>query len=342
MTCRNIFSKVNALRFIPVLFLAGSLVSNAQNYGFNSATGNVKGRNYVGGLTGRVAGADIKLHNSYARGTVEGADHVGGLAGQNSGRIENSYATGRVTTAGQKGGLAGSGSGTVTGSYWDIQTTGQTASAGGLGRNTDPMTHPYATDTYTGWDFNQIWQADPTPYTNNGYPYLKAATAYRISVQVYPPGSGTVSGEGIYPANGSAQLAATPGTSWKFQGWFAGSETLGVSENLTFKVNQNVMLVARFVDKSTSTGIGFAGREFKMELYPNPARDRVWIRTGSPGNKITSLSVLDVNGRKVMEPEKETLSGETISIPLSGLPPGIYIVVARFPEGVASGKVVKY
>lgn len=342
MKYRNIFSSVNEMRYITVLFLMVSFVSAAQNFGFNSATGNVKGRNYVGGLTGRISEQEIKMHNSFSRGSVEGVDHVGGVVGQNGGLIENSYATGRITGTSQTGGIAGSGSGSVIQSYWDIQSSGQTESAGGLGRNTDPMTYPYASDTYVGWDFNLIWQADPAPGQNGGYPYLKASRAYRISIQVYPPGSGTVSGEGVYPVNTPAQLKATSGSSFKFQGWYSEGEAVGDVETLLLKVTQNVSLVARFVDKSTGEGKDIARKEFGMDLYPNPARELIRIRPNSPSGKVTSLALMNISGQPVMEIMPDMQPGETITVSLNGLAPGIYIVVARFPEGMASGKVVKF
>jgi hypothetical protein len=342
METRDIFLTIKAICLVTVLSLMTSAGLKAQNYGYNSATGNVKGRNYVGGLTGRVAAQGTKVHNSYARGSVEGVANVGGLAGHNGGLVENSYATGRVNGTSHAGGLAGSGSGTVAGSYWDIQTTGQPASAGGFGRNTDPMTYPYAADTYTGWDFSQVWQADLAPSKNNGYPYLKAAKAYRIAVQVYPPHAGTVIGEGIYPAGSPAQLEATSGTSFKFKGWYIDGEAVSDLARFSLKVTQNVNLVARFVDKTTFAGNNIAGKKYGMELYPNPARDWIRIRPDSPAGEVISLKIMNISGQPVMDIEPDSQSGGITTVSLRDLTPGIYIVIARFQDGVASGKVVKY
>jgi len=55
-----------------------------------------------------------------------------------------------------------------------MDTTGLSTSVGGEGRTTTEMTHPYAANTYTGWDFTSVWAAD-TEYTmNDGYPYLRS------------------------------------------------------------------------------------------------------------------------------------------------------------------------
>lgn len=50
----------------------------------------------------------------------------------------------------QNGGLIGSGSGnTVTESFWDVEKSGQTTSAGGIGKTTDEM---HSASTFAGWD----------------------------------------------------------------------------------------------------------------------------------------------------------------------------------------------
>lgn len=113
------------------------------------ATGAVTGAGRAGGLVGLVSN-DATVSDSYAMGRVSGGTAAGGLIGQlnttpfggatppasNPSTIANTYATGLVTGAGALGGLIGNLTDvnqTVTNSYWDTQTTGQAASAGGLG-----------------------------------------------------------------------------------------------------------------------------------------------------------------------------------------------------------------
>ena len=106
-----------------ILFLPGLLP--AQTSEFNYATGQVKGRNYVGGLIGRVAEKEGVISNSYARGSVTGETMVGGFAGSNSGTIDKAYTTGKVTGNANSGGLAGAGSGTVTARVAGVLGTAQ-------------------------------------------------------------------------------------------------------------------------------------------------------------------------------------------------------------------------
>ena len=139
------------------------------------AVGDVTGTDYsIGGLAG---GINETITDSYAMGNVNGpvSYMIGGFVGyQNSGEIVNCYSMGAVNSPNAYdpvGFLGTRHSGTVTASYWDRDTSGRTSSLDGQGRATAEMTHPYAANTYVGWDFSDVWIAD-TAGNNNGYPYL--------------------------------------------------------------------------------------------------------------------------------------------------------------------------
>jgi len=115
-------------------------------------TGSVTGSNNgTGGLVGYNQYSSI-IKNSYSTGSVTGAGYTGGLVGnnQNSSVIENSYSTGSVTGSFSTGGLVGNNSSSsVINSYWDIETSGRTTSAGGVGKTTAEMQTP---STFIGWE----------------------------------------------------------------------------------------------------------------------------------------------------------------------------------------------
>ena len=50
----------------------------------------------------------------------------------------------------------GGNDGSVFGSFWDINTSGKTASAGGMGKTTAQM-KTLSTFTSAGWDFTSVW-----------------------------------------------------------------------------------------------------------------------------------------------------------------------------------------
>ncbi len=164
----------------PVLFISASY-----------ATGEISGRNYVGGLVGVFNGLSgnipviggnttlVGVLNSYAVGNVRGEDNIGGLMGElrrevgnGALNIQNSYAIGRVEgSEASVGGLVGNNdNGSIQNSYFDGVTTGQERGVGV--DNTNTSVTPYYTvnnavrvlnnpgaakitqdDNFTGWDF---------------------------------------------------------------------------------------------------------------------------------------------------------------------------------------------
>ena len=130
------------------------------------------------------------IENSYVRGRVTtpvDANVVAGFVGQNLGTITNCYMTGQITTGhNDVGGFAAINDDTITNCYWNTQTTGIAISDGGIGRNIEQMTYPYAENTYVGWNFNEVWAPDAAYDINEGYPVL-----YYQYVQNFAGGLGT-------------------------------------------------------------------------------------------------------------------------------------------------------
>jgi hypothetical protein len=136
--------------------LAGSSHGTISN---SYATGSVSGNDNVGGLVG----VNLEtITNSYATGSVSGNDNVGGLVGYYYGTITNCYSIGNVTGTTDVGGLLGRNAyfSQVIHSFWDIETSGQTTSAGGTGLPTAEM-QMASTFTDAGWDFTTpVWTID--------------------------------------------------------------------------------------------------------------------------------------------------------------------------------------
>ena len=112
----------------------------------------------VGGLVGSNR-LDGSITTSYCTGAVSGWEQVGGLIGSNyRGLVSQCYSTGLVDGYDAIGGLVGLNTdwegreGIVTQCFWDIQTSGQTASAGGEGKTTAEM-QMVGTFIDAGWDF---------------------------------------------------------------------------------------------------------------------------------------------------------------------------------------------
>ncbi len=132
------------------------------------ATGSVKGSACVGGLIGDSNGS---FSNCYATGATTGDDYVGGLVGYCRSGVLSCYATGAVAGATYVGGLVGYRAlGTVSNSYWNMETSGQSTSAGGTGKTTAEMKQQV---TFAGWDFANIWGI----VESMTYPYLRNMAA---------------------------------------------------------------------------------------------------------------------------------------------------------------------
>jgi filamentous hemagglutinin family protein len=147
----------------------GGLVGyNVGSISISFATGTVTGGLQAGGLVGNNSNSSTStIANSYATGSVSGAGYVGGLVGSNSGLVDKSYSSGSVSAPSNVGGLVGAAAsgGTVTNSFWDTTTSGQTASAGGVGLSTAQLrtqaNFNSATSANGGadpaWDFASTW-----------------------------------------------------------------------------------------------------------------------------------------------------------------------------------------
>jgi len=147
--------------------LVGYLAYNSV-LSYSYATGVVNGWRSVGGLVGSNQ-VNSQILNSYATGSANGTENIGGLVGYNwdGSTIVNSYSSGLVTGTSYTGGLLGQNvGGPVSYSYWDMQTSGQTTSAGGTRETTSGMKWR---GTFSGWDFTNTWNI----CEGSTYPWLK-------------------------------------------------------------------------------------------------------------------------------------------------------------------------
>jgi rhodanese-related sulfurtransferase len=135
--------------------LLGGITQASINYCYSDGT--VHGDSSVGSLVG--SSDEGNINNSFSRGMVTGVTYVGGLVGHNQSwnnqaRVTECYSIATVNGDSDVGGLIGCDDigGIITSSFWDIQTSGQAASAGGIGNPTAEM-QTAGTFIDTGWDF---------------------------------------------------------------------------------------------------------------------------------------------------------------------------------------------
>jgi The GLUG motif len=149
--------------------LVGVNVGNITNCYSTCAVSGVFDADYIGGLVGMNYNS---INNCYSTGVVSGCEYVGGLVAYNLDIISNCHSTGSVSGcagASYAGGLVGYNyGGSAVSSFWDVNTSGQSTSAGGTGKTTAQM-KTLSTFTSANWDFVYAWGI------GNGqtYPYLK-------------------------------------------------------------------------------------------------------------------------------------------------------------------------
>jgi len=163
----------------------GGLVGhNGGSVSNSCSTGRVSGRGrFVGGLAGYNDGS---ISHSCSASAVTGDRTVGGLVGFHGDSIFYSYSIGVVTGVERVGGLVGNGSGRTIASYWDMETSGQSSSAGGTGLTTAQM---QMADTFIGWGCDSVWTIDE----GVDYPRLfwESLPGELIAKPSYGGGSGT-------------------------------------------------------------------------------------------------------------------------------------------------------
>lgn len=161
-------------------WVAGGLVGHHQGQMEDSfATGAVVTGDgaFAGGLIGDYVGGAV--FDDYASGQVVGGVHstVGGLIGRSNGNVDTSYSSGAVASGSGNavGGFVGIDQGvlSMTDDYWDIDTSGQSHSAGNDPNDigiTGLTTAEFQAGLPDGFA-STIWAEDPS--INNGLPYLR-------------------------------------------------------------------------------------------------------------------------------------------------------------------------
>ena len=179
---------------------SGGSVINTDNNGSES----------FGGLVGSNVSS---ISNAYSMSSVANNDNagvevLGGLVGSNlnGGMISNVFSTGSITNndGGMAGGLIGFNGSTLTNGFWDVDTSGVSTSAAGVGEHTAAM---MLQSTYCPsgncngnanyFDFTNTWgilSGDGTS-PNGSYPYLLALDpSPRVLSGFIPGGSASASG----------------------------------------------------------------------------------------------------------------------------------------------------
>lgn len=315
----------------------GSLVGRNGGVITNSfATTNVSGTAYVGGLVGyMVAGGTI--NNAYAAGTVS-ALRAGGLVGRNEGTISNSYATGAVSGSFSSGltSLNDNG-GIVVRSFWNTETTGQSASTGGIGLTTAQMAQLASFSSWNADTANtiantggsgavwRIYEGHTAPLLTSFMTGLTLAAAPDVAVTY--DGSAR-NGASIVAPSGVLGAAATGTNAGFYNGYY--STQLGydiTGGNLTIAKADLLLTGTRVYDGSSViagsvlTATGVAGETFAITGSGDTSNlASKNVQAGSTLNSLNGLTLgAGANGGIASNYNTLSTSGSSISITQAAL-----------------------
>jgi hypothetical protein len=81
--------------------------------------------------------------------------------------------------------------------------------------------------------------------------------------------------------------------------------------------------------------------EASFNVYPNPATSELFVDLDLVNTaKQVNIKITDITGRILVDQTMENVKSETITIPVSKIPSGIYLTKIETPEGSATKKVV--
>jgi ELWxxDGT repeat protein len=76
-----------------------------------------------------------------------------------------------------------------------------------------------------------------------------------------------------------------------------------------------------------------------VKLFPNPAREQLFVELPVPAGRVQGTTVTDANGRPLLQDQHRVHGERRLLIPVGGLPEGLYLLRLRTENGV---KVVKF
>jgi hypothetical protein len=337
----------------------GSLVGKHSSAIFSCySSGTVQGTDYTGGFVGAFDGNVVSggiIDNCYSNVGTTGTNRVGGLVGWNYyGIIRNSYSIGSVAAPTSAGGLIGyQNLATVNNCFWNIQTSGQSISAGGTGKTTSEMTYPLSTNTYSDWNFLNIWAHDAELTANNGYPFLGFPSVYESPDVIIPTGGSecfesekvvTLAGGGtMIQVASEASLEVTalqsvimldgmvikPGA--YFHAWISSESGYCTNSRSLLAEAENEMVMPQY---------DALNNLMSCRIYPNPTKGQFTLEfldvTESSTIKVEILSLI---GESVMDVELPEMKQYLFD--LSSRQPGAYLIRVRKGNEVGVKKVIR-
>ena len=163
-----------------------------------------------------------------------------------------------------------------------------------------------------------------------------SAGSFDVFTAVYDEGGNNIFAEGAGESGNDIgfSIFCTSSDKALVTGWFEmPSITFGSNATINGNGAQDGFLAV--LEPSTPIGIGNAKKDGEVSIFPNPAKDILFVNTGDSPNGI--IRVFDSNGRIVLS---EEVNKSRMTLTLSHLPGGIYHVSLFSYNSIRSARLV--
>jgi len=172
------------------------------------------------------------------------------------------------------------------------------------------------------------------------YGYDPNAPTNLVTIDIDPPKSGRITGNGYYAEFESVILSALPNEGYKFKHWINGEQqVVSANDEFTFQMPEDPVYLIAVFDLNQSVFTRTSTADF-ITIYPNPAADQVSVNTDILLNT-TSVFITDVSGRILIRKD-EKIMGENHSLQIgtASLKEGVYFLLVTSAEGSFINKLV--
>ena len=153
---------------------------------------------------------------------------------------------------------------------------------------------------------------------------------YRITATAVPTEGGTISGAGLFYADNSCTVIATPNPGYTFGYWSENGTVVSENAIYTFTVTGARNLTAHF----TGTDVDeYDSRS--LVLYPNPVKDKLVIESVGA---IRQCEIYSITGQLILSFAD---ASEKLEVPVEQLPNGTFLVKLVTDKLVKTRKFVK-
>jgi len=158
---------------------------------------------------------------------------------------------------------------------------------------------------------------------------------YEVVLRVEPEGAGEVFGCGVYSHNELVHIQAVPFDDYEFIHWCDGESVFSYMPDISFAATAETELVAVM---DLISDIGEMPAVSEITVYPNPAKDKVWVEFTNNNQPEVLVSLYSSFGQRIKERTTEAQGSVQLSFDLTDLAPGVYMI--RFDHANYNQKII--